>query len=420
MAEVKEKILTDKKFPFCPGCGHGVAIRQLAKILEQAGYRRNDLVIVSDIGCSGLVDPLFDTHTIHGLHGRSPALGLGVAMGLNEKSGKKVITFIGDGGATIGLQHILEAARRNVNMTLIVLNNQLYGMTGGQISGLTTTKFKEIIDFEKDVPPFDLVKLAHVSGARYAARVNAPKQIPDYLRKAIETDGFSLVEIASLCTSYAFKKLPEFLEVVEPEEEYENPRPATRIRPQAVRPLFDEKKDGLTPVFQADLKDRTGILLAGSAGGGVQSAGKFLATAGILSGLNTTMKGEYPITVGTGFSVAEVILDKNDIHYTGLKEPDLALIVTEDGYHKIKKRLTPDTKVYLDSSLEKIFDMPVKEKVVKPFGKLVSPKSKALLGLAYMLQQENIIPLEALREALSRHRLANVFLPVLDKLDELK
>jgi len=420
MAETKEKILSGKKFPFCPGCGHGVAIRQLAKILEQAGFRRHDLVIVSDIGCSGLVDPLFDTHTIHGLHGRSPALGLGVAMGLDEKPGKKVVTFIGDGGATIGLQHVLEAARRNVNMTLIVLNNQLYGMTGGQISGLTTRKFKEIIDFEKDVPPFDLVKLAHVSGARYAARVNAPKQIPAYLKKAIETEGFSLVEIASLCTSYAFKKLPEFLEVVEPEEEYENQRPPTRIKPQAVKPLFDETKDGIPQKFKAQLPRRTGVLIAGSAGGGVQSAGKFLATAGILSGLNTTMKGEYPITVGTGFSVAEVILDNGEIHYTGLQEPDLALIVTEDGYHKIKKRLSPRTKVYLDSALEKIFDVPVREVVMRPYGKHVSPKSKALLGLADLLLEERLLPLEALREALSRHRLAPVFLPVLDKLDELK
>jgi pyruvate/2-oxoacid:ferredoxin oxidoreductase beta subunit len=177
MIETKEKILTGKKFPFCPGCGHGIAIRQLAKVLQDLGYKPKDLVIVSDIGCSGLIDPLFATHTIHGLHGRSPDLGLGVAMGLNEKKGKKVITFIGDGGATIGLQHILEAARRNVDMTLIVLNNLVYGMTGGQISGLSTAKYKEIIDFEKDVPQFDIVKLAHASGARYAARVNTPKQI---------------------------------------------------------------------------------------------------------------------------------------------------------------------------------------------------------------------------------------------------
>ncbi|NPA43856.1 MAG: hypothetical protein GXO27_07495 [Chlorobi bacterium] len=419
MAEVKEKILTGKKFPFCPGCGHGVAVRQLAKVLEDAGIRRHDVVVVSDIGCSGLVDPLFDTHTIHGLHGRSPALGMGVAMGLDEVPGKKVITFIGDGGATIGLQHVLEAARRNVNMTLILLNNQVYGMTGGQISGLTTTKFKEIIDFEKDVPPFDIVKLAHISGARYAARVNSPKQMAEYLRKAIETEGFTLLEIASLCTSYAFKKLPEFLEVVEPEEAYENDRPPTRIRRRETAPLF-EPGEGYEARYSSPVEERKGILLAGSAGGGVQSVGKFLATAGILAGLNTTMKGEYPITVGTGFSVAEVILDRDDIHYTGLAAPDVAVIVTRDGLEKVRGRLSPQTKVYLDESLEKDFDLPVRDVVVRPFGKLVSPKSKALLAAAWMLKREKFLPLEALRDVLADHRLSALFLPVLDKAVELE
>ena len=415
MIETKENILTGKKFPFCPGCGHGVAIRQLAKVLQELGYKPRDLVIVSDIGCSGLIDPLFATHTIHGLHGRSPALGLGVAMGLNEKKGKKVITFIGDGGATIGLQHILEAARRNVDMTLIVLNNLVYGMTGGQISGLSTRKYKEIIDFEKDVPQFDIVKLAYASGARYAVRVNSPKQMASYLKKAVETEGFSIVEIASLCTSYAFKKLPEFMEVVDPEEEYENPRKPTQIKPQPVKSLINPGTDSIPSAYSSYIDGRKGVIIAGSAGGGAQSVGKFLATAGIKAGLNTTMKGEYPITVGTGFSVAEVILDKNEIHYTGLQDPDFAVIVTADGLNKVKNRLTPHTKVYLDASLENEFDMPVKEIVVKPFGKAVNPKSKALLGLIYLLQHENLIDPEALKDVLRSHRLSAVFMPLFDK-----
>jgi hypothetical protein len=305
-------------------------------------------------------------------------------------------------------------------MTLIVLNNLLYGMTGGQISGLSTRKFKEIIDFEKDVPPFDIIKLAHASGARYAARVNSPKQTAVYLKKAIETEGFSIVEIASLCTSYAFKKLPELLEVVEPEEEYENDRVPTRIRAREVKTLINADKDSLSVEFDAALKERKGILLAGSAGGGVQSVGKFLATAGIMAGLNTTMKGEYPITVGTGFSVAEVILDPDEIHYTGLKNPDFAVIVTEDGLNKVKKRLTPETKLYLDDSLKNLLDFPVNELVIKPFGKLVNPKSKALLATAYLLQEEKFLPLEALHKVLENHRLSAVFLPVLEKLNLLE
>ena len=132
---MKQKILTENKMPFCPGCGHGVAVNNISKALLELNYNPLDIIIVSDIGCSGLVDPLFKTHTVHGLHGRSPALGMGVSMGLADET-KKIIVIQGDGGATIGLQHLMEAARRNIDITLLVFNNLLYGMTGGQMGGL--------------------------------------------------------------------------------------------------------------------------------------------------------------------------------------------------------------------------------------------------------------------------------------------
>ncbi len=419
MIETKEKILTGKKFPFCPGCGHGISINQLAKVLEDLGYKPEDIVIVSDIGCSGLIDPLFATHTIHGLHGRSPALGLGVAMGLEQKPGKKTIAFIGDGGATIGLQHILEDARRNVDMTLILLNNLLYGMTGGQISGLSTRKYKEIIDFEKDIPPFDVVKLAYASGARYAVRVNNPKNIKEKIRKAIETEGFSLVEIASLCPSYGMKKLPELMAVADDEEEFENNRPPTHIVSKERNSLFDRERY-FSPEFEAHAGKRTGILIAGSAGGGVQSVGAFMAQAAMLSGMQATMKGEYPITVGTGFSVAEVIADKNEINYTGLDNPDIAVIVTEDGLEKVKHRITADTKVYLDEKLTGKIDFSYKKLIIKPFHALVNRKSAALLAVAYVLKKEQLFPLEALKKVLSDHRLKDIFLDTVARVEELE
>ena len=89
--ETVEKILTKAKMPFCPGCGHGVCVRSISKALENLGYGPKDVVIVSDIGCAGLVDPLFATHTIHGLHGRSSALGLGVVLGLDNPDKKVVV-----------------------------------------------------------------------------------------------------------------------------------------------------------------------------------------------------------------------------------------------------------------------------------------------------------------------------------------
>ena len=411
----KTNYLTDKKFPFCPGCGHGITINALNKALQELNYGPNDVVVVSDIGCSGLIDPLFATHTIHGLHGRSPALGLGVAMGLNQNKGKKVITFIGDGGATIGLQHILEAARRNVDMTLIVLNNLLYGMTGGQISGLSTQKYKEIIDFEQDIPPFDVIQLAHASGARMAVRVNAPNKIKETLKKAIETEGFTIVEAASLCPSYGMKRMNELVEVIEEENILEHERPATQIRDNQTQSLID-KSLVIQKKYDSDLKERKGILIAGSAGGGVQSAAKYLAMAGIFSGLEATMKGEYPITVGTGFSVAEVIFDQKKINYTGLDKPDYFIIVTQDGLEKVRKKLHPEAKIYIEEKLvtpELEQEFPALVKV--PFSRLANRKSMALAAVTYVLNKEGILPIDALKEAVSTHRLKDIFTGVIDK-----
>jgi len=408
--------LTGKKFPFCPGCGHGISINALNKTLKELKYGPKDVIVVSDIGCSGLIDPLFATHTIHGLHGRSPALGLGVAMGVAQKQNKKVIAFIGDGGATIGLQHILEAARRNVDMTLIVLNNLLYGMTGGQISGLSTLKYKEIVDFEKDVPPFDLIQLAHASGARFAVRVNAPNKIKDTLKKAIETEGFSIVEAASLCPSYGMKKMNELMEVIEEENILEHQRPATKIVDTETTSLLEQSLI-IEPKFESKLTGRKGILIAGSAGGGAQSVARFLAMAGMYAGLETTMKGEYPITVGTGFSVAEVIFDKNKINYTGLEKPDYFIIVTEDGLNKVKTKLHHDAKIYID---EKLADDALRTQfpglIVVPFSKMANRKSTALAAVTYVLNREQLLPIDALKEAVSTHRLKDIFVEVIDKL----
>jgi len=407
--------LTDKKFPFCPGCGHGISINALNKALQELNYGPNDVIVVSDIGCSGLIDPLFATHTIHGLHGRSPALGLGVAMGVAQKQNKKVIAFIGDGGATIGLQHILEAARRNVDMTLIVLNNLLYGMTGGQISGLSTQKYKEIIDFEKDIPPFDLIQLTHASGARFAVRVNAPNKVKDTLKKAIETEGFSIVEAASLCPSYGMKKMNELMEVIEQEDIFEHDRPATKIVDQEVKSLINDKAV-IEPKLKAELKQRKGVVIAGSAGGGAQSVARFLAMAGMYAGLDTTMKGEYPITVGTGFSVAEVIFDREPINYTGLENPDYFIIVSEDGLQKVKSKLHQDAKIYID---EKLATDELKAAFPNlfavPFSKMANRKSTALAAVTYILNKENFLPIDALKEAVGTHRLKDIFVEVIDK-----
>jgi len=112
-------MLASTKQPYCPGCGYHLVTAHIAKALEKLGLGPRDVVISSDIGCGGLIDASFSAHTIHGLHGRTVALAMGTALGL-DGANKKIIAFQGDGGATIGMQHLLEAARWNVDMTVVV------------------------------------------------------------------------------------------------------------------------------------------------------------------------------------------------------------------------------------------------------------------------------------------------------------
>ncbi|WP_457619073.1 thiamine pyrophosphate-dependent enzyme [Lutibacter sp.] len=387
--EAVKKILTNTKMPFCPGCGHGVCVRSISKSLENLGYGSKDVIIVSDIGCSGLVDPLFATHTIHGLHGRSPALGVGVTLGLDNPN-KKVIVIQGDGGATIGLQHILEAARRNIDMTLVVINNLLYGMTGGQMSGLSTNEFKEYKHSNDDADPYDVVNLAHQSGAAFSVRVNNISNFTDVLKEAISISGFSLVELSSLCTSHGLKKVSEMKHYIVAEEKLTNNRPVGVSIKQNTISLLDRAKI-LTPQFNSKIKDGIGIVIAGSAGGGIQSAAKMLAQAAILSGLYATMKGEYPITVGTGFSVAEVILSKKPIYFTGLEKPNAVLVVTEDGWNKVKNRITDNSKVYVDAKINYNNSF-----ITKDFLKVGGKKGAALSAVSYWVKESGVFPIEAL------------------------
>lgn len=403
-----EKLLNKIKMPFCPGCGHGPNTRSITKALENLSYGQKDVIMVSDIGCTGLVDPLFNSHTIHGLHGRSPALGVGVALGVDNPD-KKVIVLIGDGGATIGLQHILEAARRNINMTVIVFNNLLFGMTGGQMSGLSTNQFKDYKQSADEADPYDVVNLAHQAGANFAVRVNNIKNYTSILEEAYKTPGFSLVELSSLCTSYGMKKIAEFQHFIEPEERLTKNRPVGFSPRRETRSLLANLK-GLDKNFTANIEEQMGVVIAGSAGGGVQSAAKTLAQTGILAGLHTTMKGEYPITVGTGFSVAEVIMSKEPINYTGLEKPKVVLVVTDNGWLKVKDRITEDSLVYVDESIKEVEDY-----AKRPFFKNAGKKGAALAAIAYWLQESKVLPVDALLKVVENHKYAGALVEAIER-----
>ncbi len=202
------KFLKTTELPYCKGCGHHLIARNTAIGLEKNGLTPLDVILVTDIGCHGIIDRCFDIHTVHALHGRSVALGAGIALGLSDPK-KKVIVFIGDGGATIGLQHLLESARLNINMTVVIHNNMLYGMTGGQASGLTPCGFKTTITPEGNpTTGYDICALAHSAGAPYVRRIIGRGNFSDELAEAFKVNGFCLVDVVELCPSYGVKLNP--------------------------------------------------------------------------------------------------------------------------------------------------------------------------------------------------------------------
>jgi len=201
--------LRERFFPhmWCPGCGHGIVLNALLRAIEKLGLNKNDIVMVSGIGCSSRISGYVDFHTLHTIHGRALAFATGVKMSRPELN---LIVPMGDGDAlSIGGNHFIHAARRNIDMTAIVMNNRIYGMTGGQYSPLSgygtsaTTAPYSNIDHA-----FDVVKLAESAGASFVARTTVyhVQQLADIIRQAIEHKGFSVVEALTQCPTYFGRK----------------------------------------------------------------------------------------------------------------------------------------------------------------------------------------------------------------------
>lgn len=408
---MSRSILNSVHLPYCKGCGHGVIARHTAKALEDCGYHPLDVVSVTDIGCHGIIDKCLSTHTVHGLHGRSTALAAGIAMGI-EEPGKKVVVFIGDGGATIGLQHILEAARLNLNMTVLVHNNMLYGMTGGQTSGFTPDGFSTTTSADGNpFPPYDICALAASAGATYVSRMLGNTDISVPLAEAFRAPGFSLVEVLAICPSYGASRNPgrKLREISAsagrpPGRWVREPRPGLPEQGRKTRDLLADL-ESVKPQFSPALDRRVSVVLSGSAGEGVQLASTLLAKAAMLSGYSVTQKGSYPVTVGVGFSAAEVNIAPGEIHFHGIGQPDFVVITSLDGLDHMKGQIGAMTGgvLFLDESL------PVPATGARLFRhdfRGVGGRNAAVYSLFVLARETGILDIEALFRGLHGGRLA--------------
>ncbi|MBT3397146.1 MAG: 2-oxoacid:ferredoxin oxidoreductase subunit beta [Alphaproteobacteria bacterium] len=203
MARALEKYLRKEVAgtPFCPGCGHGILLGLILRAIEGLKLDMQEMLFVSGIGCAAWIpSPNFKADTLHTLHGRAVAFATGAKLA-NPKL--KVMVISGDGDlASIGGNHLIHAARRNIDLTVICANNMIYGMTGGQAAPTTPKDSKTATTIQGNpYPPFDLCRLVKAAGADYVARgaVVRPYDLIEYISRAVETPSFSFVEALSPC-----------------------------------------------------------------------------------------------------------------------------------------------------------------------------------------------------------------------------
>lgn len=192
----------DKKFPhvWCPGCGNGIVLGSLMRAIDGLELDNDEIVMVSGIGCAGRMPVYADFNTLHTTHGRALTFATGVKL---ARPGLNVITVMGDGDATaIGGNHFIHAARRNLDLTALIINNQIYGMTGGQYSPTTpygaiaTTSLHGHIEHA-----FSIAELAVTAGASFVGRgtVYHVDQLDKLIEQGMKNIGFSVIEVMSNC-----------------------------------------------------------------------------------------------------------------------------------------------------------------------------------------------------------------------------
>lgn len=185
---------------WCAGCGIGTMMGAMLRSFEELGWGKTDTVVVTGIGCTGKLDDYLLTNALHTTHGRALAFATGIKA-FNPRL--HVVVVMGDGdGVTIGGNHFIHAARRNIDLTALVLNNLNYGMTGGQASATSpAASITSTTAYGNPEREFDICALAETAGANFVARANTWHgwELQQSIAQALTHKGFSLVEVMSPC-----------------------------------------------------------------------------------------------------------------------------------------------------------------------------------------------------------------------------
>ncbi|MFH1137542.1 MAG: thiamine pyrophosphate-dependent enzyme [Pseudomonadota bacterium] len=410
-----EKSLLNKERPpvFCPGCSHDRALKTLDQVFVGLGLSGSEIAMVSDIGCSGLFDTFFNTHALHGVHGRVLTYAAGLKLCRPELT---VVATMGDGGLGIGGAHLLAACRRNLDLTLLVLNNFNFGMTGGQCS--VTSPNDAILSsgfLNRVEKPLDLYKVASAAGAPFVARCSTyQKDLPEVIERAIRYKGFSIVEIQGVCPGRYTKRnklTPDMINDSVAAAGAANGEVADNVREEygaayrnqcaELKPVARPKK--IEALFTPPSRKKQAAALLGAAGQGIVTAGEVLGLACLTGGLYVSQKNDYNITVLRGPSITEINVSPEPIDYTGSVQPDIIAALSPEGIERRKAMLLaagPDTLIIRAAGLELPSDH---GRVVTVDFKKMGVKSQdwALASLALLARRNLVISPEMLEAGLA-------------------
>ncbi len=431
----------------CPGCGHGIVLKALLRAVHGLGLGQDDVVFVSGIGCSSRLVGYVDFCTLHTTHGRPLTFATGLRL---ARPDLKVVVITGDGdGLAIGGNHLIHAARRNIDLTCLLLNNATYGMTGGQ-GAPTTPEGARSSTGSTVEPAFDACRLATGAGATFVARgmTSAPLGLDALIAEAIAHRGFSFVEILSDCPEYfgrynALGRGPEMLQAQRRRTEHVD-RPLRAKRSLAGRdPAGVETVPGGVlhreerPEFGAVLAAAGGapgardngscaiapgappspgpgvrgdfaVRLAGAGGQGIVLAGLILAEAAVAAGRNATHAQAYGPESRGGASRAEVLMADGEIDYPCADRVDALLALTQQAADQYGGQMASGGVVITDADRvtspppgATVCALPLAATAQRALGVAVGTN---LVGLGALVARTRCVPAESVECVLAARR----------------
>ena len=439
----------NKRFPnlWCPGCGIGIVLGSLIRAIDQVGLDRNDVALISGIGCTGRMPVYADFNTMHTTHGRALAFATGLKL---FRPDMHVIVIMGDGDAiAIGGNHFMHAARRNIDLTAIIVNNATYGMTGGQYSPTTPLdSVATTAPYGNIEQPIPICDLAAVSGAAFVARstVYHAQELDKLIERGLQKKGFSVIEAVSYChTTFgrlnkrgtavdmmrqlkdnsvplaaAEKLSPEEREgkifrgvllerdIPEYTERYDRiieqaRQAASQRKPVEEPPSAPGKRMTHGNSDRDKEKKRFEIRLAGEGGQGLILAGLILSEAAtIYDGKHATQTQSYGPEARGGASRSEVIISEGDIDFPKVIAADLLLAMSQEACDKYFRETRPEGTLIVDSvhvsrvPTTRAIRAPITEIAERATGRRITAN---IVALGLIVGLTNVVSREAIRQS---------------------